>query len=50
LGVDVSHWQKRMDWQKAKDAGAEYAFIRAGSINNITGVCYTCFQRSRRMI
>lgn len=30
LGVDVSFWQNRMDWDKCRDAGARFAFIRAG--------------------
>lgn len=29
LGVDVSHWQGRMDWAKTASAGAHYAFIKA---------------------
>ena len=40
-GIDVSKWQGDMDWAKAKDAGVQFAIIRAGSINNTTGVCYT---------
>lgn len=28
-GVDVSRWQGAMDWQKAREAGARFAFIRA---------------------
>jgi GH25 family lysozyme M1 (1,4-beta-N-acetylmuramidase) len=41
LGVDVSKWQGRMDWNKAYDAGIRFAIIRAGSIDNATGVPYT---------
>ena len=29
-GVDVSKWQKNVDWKKVKAAGIDYAFIRAG--------------------
>lgn len=47
LGVDVSKWQILMDWQKCHDAGAKFAFIRAGSINNSTGECYTDYQFER---
>lgn len=47
LGVDVSKWQGEMDWQKCFDAGARFAFIRAGSINNTTGECYTDYQFER---
>lgn len=44
LGVDVSKWQGDMDWQKCSDAGAKFAFIRAGSIDNTSGNCYTDYQ------
>lgn len=43
-GVDVSKWQREMDWPKCAGAGAKFAFIRAGSIDNITGECYTDYQ------
>lgn len=29
-GIDVSKWQGRIDWQKVKAAGIEFAIIRAG--------------------
>lgn len=29
-GIDVSQWQKTIDWTKVKAAGIDYAFIRAG--------------------
>jgi GH25 family lysozyme M1 (1,4-beta-N-acetylmuramidase) len=41
LGTDVSKWQGDMNWEKADSAGANFAFIRAGSIDNISGNCYT---------
>ena len=44
LGVDVSLWQGTMNWQKAEAAGARFAFIRVGSINNTSGNCYADFQ------
>ena len=47
IGIDVSKWQKEMDWPKAKQAGAKFAFIRAGSINMNTGVCYKDYQLDR---
>ncbi len=28
-GVDVSHWQKRINWQKLKAEGHEFAFVKA---------------------
>lgn len=46
-GIDCSKWQRAMDWGKARKAGARFAFIRAGSIDNITGKCYTDFQFDR---
>lgn len=30
IGIDVSQWQGEIDWQKVKDAGVEFAFIRVG--------------------
>jgi len=41
LGIDVSYYQKVMDWQKAWDAGARYAFIRAGYSSTIYDRNYT---------
>ena len=44
LGIDVSKWQREMDWPTAKKAGAQFAIIRAGSINSVTGQCYEDYQ------
>lgn len=44
LGIDVSKWQGEMNWERAAEAGAEFAFIRAGSIDNSTGNCYLDYQ------
>lgn len=30
LGIDVSKWQKEIDWQKVKASGIEFAIIRCG--------------------
>ena len=30
LGIDVSQWQGAIDWEKVKNAGAEFAMIRVG--------------------
>lgn len=30
IGIDVSAWQGEIDWQKVKEAGVEFAFIRLG--------------------
>ena len=43
LGVDVSTWQGAMDWSKAQQAGARFAYCRAGSIN-LSGGYYADYQ------
>jgi lysozyme len=43
-GIDVSHWQGRMDWTKALERDVDFAYIRAGSIDNQTGRCYEDYQ------
>ena len=30
MGIDVSYYQGQIDWQKVKDAGIEFAYIRLG--------------------
>ncbi|MCR4650548.1 MAG: glycoside hydrolase family 25 protein [Lachnospiraceae bacterium] len=30
FGIDVSKWNKEIDWEKVKNAGVEYAIIRCG--------------------
>jgi lysozyme len=47
LGIDVSKWQKELDWLIASSAGARFAFIRAGSITLTGGNCYTDYQFER---
>ena len=47
LGVDVSKWQGDMNWEKCAAAGAKFAFIRAGSIDNVSGNCYIDYQFMR---
>ena len=29
-GIDVSYWQKNIDWDKVKSAGIKFAIIRCG--------------------
>lgn len=36
-GIDVSSWQGDIDWKKVKEAGCEFAFIRAGYQNGRNG-------------
>ena len=35
-GIDVSVWQGKMDWEKVKAAGINYAMIRAGYSKTLT--------------
>lgn len=37
VGIDVSKWNKEIDWDKAKKAGVEFAIIRVGYRGSSTG-------------
>lgn len=37
LGIDVSKWQKEIDWDKVKNEGVDFAIIRCGYRGSITG-------------
>lgn len=37
FGIDVSKWNKEIDWKKAKQAGVEFAIIRCGYRGSKTG-------------
>lgn len=37
IGIDVSKWNKEIDWDKVKNAGVEFAIIRAGYRGSVTG-------------
>lgn len=37
IGIDVSHWQGDIDFDKVKKAGVEFAYIRVGRRNGING-------------
>lgn len=37
FGIDVSKWNKEIDWKKAKAAGVEFAIIRCGYRGSKTG-------------
>lgn len=37
VGIDVSKWQGEIDWNKVKDAGVQFAIIRAGYRGSSTG-------------
>lgn len=36
-GIDVSKWNGEIDWDKAKNAGVEFAIVRAGYRGSVTG-------------
>lgn len=36
-GIDVSKWNGDIDWDKVKNAGVEYAIVRAGYRGSVTG-------------
>lgn len=40
IGIDVSHWQGNIDYEKVRDAGVEFVFIRIGSQKGINGEYY----------
>lgn len=40
FGIDVSHYQGEIDWQAVKNAGVEFAFIRAGYRGYSEGVLH----------
>ncbi len=37
VGIDVSAWQKDINWKKVKDAGVEFAILRCGYRGSKTG-------------
>ena len=40
IGLDVSRWQGDINFQKVKDAGVEFVFIRVGSQRGVDGEYY----------
>ena len=40
IGIDVSKWQGDIDYQKIKEAGVEFVFIKVGGTNGINGDYY----------
>ncbi len=40
IGIDVSGWQGEIDYQKVKDAGVEFAFIKVGGEKGLDGEYY----------
>lgn len=50
IGIDVSKWNREIDWEKVKAAGVEFAIIRAGYRGSSTGslVVDPCFEANIR--
>ena len=50
VGVDVSKWNGNIDWDRVKNAGVEFAIIRAGYRGSVTGslVEDSCFTANMR--
>jgi len=42
--IDVSTWQGEMDWVKTANSDAKGVIIRAGSINEVTGIPYADYR------
>ena len=40
IGIDVSKWQGDIDYEKVKEAGVEFVFIKIGGQNGIGGDYY----------
>lgn len=50
LGIDVSKWNKEIDWDKVKGAGIEFAIVRAGYRGSVSGslVVDPCFEANMK--
>ena len=49
LVIDVSHWNGPADWNQVKAKGVSAAIIRAGSIDDATGICYKDWEIERHL-
>ena len=50
-GIDVSKWQPKVDWQKVKADGIDFAIIRVGfCYNNSFGICVLACILSRQSL
>lgn len=49
-GIDVSKWNGEIDWDKVKNAGVEFAIVRAGYRGSVTGslVQDVCFDANMK--
>ena len=50
VGIDVSSWQGVIDWDRVRDAGVEFAILRAGYRGSVTGALVedSCFETNLR--
>jgi len=48
-GIDISHWNSWENPEAAWEAGARFIIVRIGSINNLTGICYTDYDLENNM-
>jgi lysozyme len=46
----VAHWQGLVNYTVMSGAGARYAYLRAGSVNNVTGELYEDYQWQRNKV
>lgn len=48
FGIDVSKWQKEIDWQKVADSGVDFAIIRCGYRGSSSGYLIEdkCFKKN----
>ena len=49
-GIDVSHWQGTIDWNKVKEAGIQFAIIKAGGRGTLGGAIAASRSDAARMI
>ena len=45
-GIDVSAWQKEIDWDKVKASGIQCAILRCGYGSDIKSQDDKCFERN----
>lgn len=43
-GIDISHWQGAIDWEKVRGAGVEFAVIKATEGSSYTDPRYTAYK------
>jgi len=48
LGIDISHWNRTIDWAKVKKDGVEFAFMKATESTNFTDSMFAINQQRSR--